>query len=671
MKYIARALATPQWKKLAIPLGRFVLTFLLSASQTTDGYTPWALGLLCAAGPGLPGLTCLAGAAAGTFVFLDFQPGLRYLATAILIFSANTAFYDTRYYHKRYFRSVLATVTMLLVQSVYLLGRDAAQWVQCLTAAGLCAVAVMAFAALQEEKRDTESFRRGLFFLTLALLMAACRIMLAKCFSPGRALAAALALLLAGVQSSEQGAISGMCIGLCVDLAMGTSLAFTAVYGVATALAALLRERSVFLRALVFCLCTALLSVWVQDTGRIGLLCEVALAGLIALTFPTRRWERRLAIEAPKPEPTFQLLMERSAAAFRDLYDSFFRGTVPSTPENPSVIFDRAAEQVCRSCVLCSNCWQKNYTATFQAFNTACPIMLKRGQTQAKDFPLTFTSHCVHLTEFITALNTEIHSFLLRRQYHQRLLTARQQAQEQYALLGDLLSSTAHQAIEVSGNMPLGYRIGSSLRPKEGEKVCGDQLAVFEVGQTLYLLLSDGMGSGESAHREAAMTVRLLRQFLEAGIDALPALKTLNTALTLRGDTGGSFTTIDLLALQRGSGTATLYKYGAAPTYCKRTGSVSRINAQSLPAGLQGSDAPPERTQLSLQAGSYVVMVSDGIADASSDEWLQNLLAGWNGGSADALVSIIMQQARQRRGLDDDCAVLVLYLPDDGQKKQV
>ncbi len=669
MKSLTRTV--PQWKKLAVPLGRFLFVFLLSTAQTADGYTPWSLAMLCAAGPGLPGLTCLAGAALGAWVFLDFQPGLRYLATAILIFSANTAFFDTRFYRMRWFRSILAASAMLLVQSVYLLHRDAAQWTQCLIAATFCALAAATFGFLQEEKHDSELFRQGLFLLLVALLSAAAPHMLAKCFSPGRALAAALALLMTGAQLPAQGAVSGMCIGLAVDLALGTPLSFTAVYGVSSYLAALLRERSPFLRTAVFCLSAVLLSVWVQDTGRIGLVGEVIFAGVVALTIPVRRWERRLAIEAPQPEPTFQNLMERNAAAFRDLYDSFFRGIAPTPPENPSVIFDRAAEQVCRGCVLCSNCWQKNYNATYNAFNAACPAMLKRGKAQSQDFPLTFTSHCVHLTEFLAALNTETHSFLLRRQYHQRLLSARQQAQEQYALLGDLLSSSAHQAVTASSSAPLGYRIGSSLRPKEGEKVCGDQLAVFEVGQTLYLLLSDGMGSGESAHREAAMTVRLLRQFLEAGIEAMPALRTLNTALSLRSDNGGGFTTIDLLALQRGSGTATLYKYGAAPTYCKRTGCVSRINAQSLPAGLQSSDVPPERTQLSLQAGSCVVMVSDGIADANSDEWLQNLLAGWNGSDANALVSLIMREATQRRGMEDDCAVLVLYLPDNGQKKQV
>jgi stage II sporulation protein E len=193
------------------------------------------------------------------------------------------------------------------------------------------------------------------------------------------------------------------------------------------------------------------------------------------------------------------------------------------------------------------------------------------------------------------------------------------------------------------------------------------------VGSTLYLLLSDGMGSGEAAHREAAMTVRLLQQFLKAGIDASPALKTLNTALSLRGESGGGFTTIDLLAVHRQSGEAVLYKYGAAPSYLKKTGSVMRITGQSLPAGLQESSDPPECTHLSLPSGSFLVMVSDGVADETDDEWLQNLLAGWNGRDCNTLVSLIMSESRTRKGLVDDCAVLALQMPDSdlGQRRQV
>ena len=55
------------------------------------------------------------------------------------------------------------------------------------------------------------------------------------------------------------------------------------------------------------------------------------------------------------------------------------------------------------------------------------------------------------------------------------------------------------------------------------------------------------------------MTVRLLRQFLEAGIRPGPALKTLNAAMKLRGESCGGFSTVDLAVMQRHSGTVQLY----------------------------------------------------------------------------------------------------------------
>ena len=93
----------------------------------------------------------------------------------------------------------------------------------------------------------------------------------------------------------------------------------------------------------------------------------------------------------------------------------------------------------------------------------------------------------------------------------------------------------------------------------------------------------------------------------------------------------------------------------------------------SLPAGLQQGADGPESTRLSLQAGSFFVMVSDGVADETDDEWLQNLMAGWSGQSAEALASLILSESRTRRGLRDDCAVLVLHLPkmEDSPPRQV
>jgi stage II sporulation protein E len=202
------------------------------------------------------------------------------------------------------------------------------------------------------------------------------------------------------------------------------------------------------------------------------------------------------------------------------------------------------------------------------------------------------------------------------------------------------------------------------LRPKEGETVCGDTVVSFQTDQgTWFLLLADGMGSGEAARKESALTCRLLRQFLEAGIEPEAALKTLNSAMALRGAETGSFTTIDLCVFDPATGEAAFYKYGAAPSYLKKGGAVRRVTGASLPAGLRGAPAPPDITRVRLEPGGFVVMVSDGVADPTRDEWLQDLLAGWQGEDPQTLAGLILTESIHRERLQDDCGIQVLYRP--------
>lgn len=653
-------------KPLAIPAAQLALSFLLTAGCLSGGYAPFSLALVAAAGTRLPGLLCLAGAGCGALVFLDFPSGLRHVAAAILIFAANTAFCDTRFYRRDAFRPAMACAMMLLVQSIYLLHRSAEQWIWCLASLAVLACAVWCWRSLWQDP-DKNAF----FAVATALAVATQPVILLGPVSLGRILASLLVLWIALEWPTAQAVVWSAGLGLLLDLVpVGPRFLLGAVYGCAAALTALCRPWPRIIGALAFCLSAGASAILFKADIPEAALYEALAASVLFLPLGRRVQHRPARLKAPSaaasPAPESPYLRQ-SAAALRELYDSFFRGAAPTPPENPSVLFDRAAEQVCRGCVLCSSCWHQNYNSTYNAFNDACPKLLQRGQALAQDFPLYFSSRCVHFTDFLTAVNGELKTFLLRRQYRQRLLEVRQQAQDQYQQLGEALASTAVHAVS-NVTAPMGYRIGSSLRPKEGQQLCGDHLATFEVGSTLYLLLSDGMGSGESAHRESAMTARLLQQFLTAGIDPGPALKTLNGAMRLRSEDGGGFTTIDLLALQRTSGTATVYKYGAAPSYVKRTGSVSRITGQSLPAGLQGD--PPEVTRLHLPAGSYFVMISDGIADETNDEWLQNLLAGWQGRDVNALVSLILSESRTRKGLSDDCAVLILQLPMPGENEK-
>lgn len=52
-------------------------------------------------------------------------------AAAVLLFAAQTAFCDTKFYRRPAFRPLTAALSQLLIQSVYLLYRPLSQWVLC------------------------------------------------------------------------------------------------------------------------------------------------------------------------------------------------------------------------------------------------------------------------------------------------------------------------------------------------------------------------------------------------------------------------------------------------------------------------------------------------------------------------------------------------------------
>ena len=364
--------------------------------------------------------------------------------------------------------------------------------------------------------------------------------------------------------------------------------------------------------------------------------------------------------------------LRMSANALRSVYESI--STPKSKPEeNPAVIFDRAAEVVCRGCALREVCWNREYISTFNAFNDATPAILERGRAESGDFALYFASRCIHFPQLVSAINTEVSAHLLRRQYRRRLETERQRTCGQYAQLSEMVvqALSAPQG-EAKAGRERPYDVALGAEAKEGQRLCGDSVTYFKGGGRLHLLLSDGMGSGREAQRESKLALRLTEQFLSAGIEPESALRTLNAALNLRGDENGSFTTIDLLSVDLERGEASLIKYGAAPTYIKRGGTVRRLTGSALPAGLQepGSSVPP--LSFPLEENSFVLMVSDGIADSGDDKWLQDLLAGWQGDNPNVLVSLVLRECRERRGGDDDRSALCLYLPaEDRGRRQV
>lgn len=645
----------------------FALAAIFSGARLFGGYAPFAVGFTAAAGTGRRGIAALLGSAAGALLFLDFTHALRTIAAVILVYVTNSALAGTKLSGKKYFLPLLSIGIMLAVEFAYVIGAGAYEAAYCLVS--LVLAGLSAHCCTLMLRGDESPY--ALMIVMLGVLMSFSAYETHDGFAPGR-IVSMLAVLLAAFSRERVPAVpTGLCVGLAADLAAGGGgLLHTAAYALAALAVSVVRRGDRVRAAIAFALASAAIALPLEAEQGLILLYEALSATLAFLLLPLRAVRgKRLAKEEKAADETLAVRgkLEQSAAAFREMYESLSKTPEKSVEEDPAHIYDRAAERVCCSCSLRDVCWEKEYQRTHTALNDAMAALLQNGEGKGEDFSSYFVDRCIRFPSFLGAVNAELREYLLRSRYRRDLTDSRSLSAAQYAQVSEaLLAAAGGLERSVLAVTPITYAVGAALRAKKGERVSGDSKAVFEAEDKLYLLLSDGMGSGEAARRESALAVHLLERFLRAGIAAQSALKTLNSALALRAAETGSFTTIDLLQLSLKNGEGELFKYGAAPSYIKRGASVHRVTCSCLPAGLQECSQPPEMTHLHLEAGTFLVMITDGVADASSDEWLQDLLAGWEGENAQLLVSAILADSIERTQEADDAGVLVLYLPKGG-----
>lgn len=649
---------------------RFLMGLLLSAAQLFGGYAPFALGFAAAMGAGSGGLAALTGLFAGAALFMDFSRALRLAAIGVLLFSANTTFAGTRPARAPLFLPVMTTLLTAAVETIYLITGNAGltEAIQGVTAMVLAGLAAYCFPRDLPERLPTAPRERfAALSLLAALLSALTDVALPWSLSLGRLLLQVLSLALGWQLVPHAAAASGLALGLLLDLrGGGRTLFFSAAWGLGCYFFAARRRSGRLIALALYGLVTVFFLRPAAAVMQLPLAEETLVSALLFLLLPVGGG-RRLAEEEPlSPAERLRRQLNQAALAFRELAEIFPRSA--AAEESPAVLFEEAAERVCHSCGLRSICWQKEYEASLNACNDASRPMLRRGRAESGDFPLYFSSRCPHFSAFLAAVDQELAAFLLRRQYRLRLRQARSSAQAQYLQLSDLLSRTAEEltsrAAAASRLRPVAYDVGSSSRPKAGESVSGDSFSFFESdsGRMLYLLLSDGMGCGREAQAESITAVRLLERFLRADIPAEAALHTLNAAFSLRGESGGGFTTVDLLAVDLHTAEAVLYKYGAAPSYLKQGGEVRRISGNTLPTGLETDAQKPDLTRLHLGDGAVLVLLSDGFFSQGDDRWLRELLQQNSGQNPRALAALLMVDSLAHGGGADDCTALVLSL---------
>lgn len=205
---------------------------------------------------------------------------------------------------------------------------------------------------------------------------------------------------------------------------------------------------------------------------------------------------------------------------------------------------------------------------------------------------------------------------------------------------------------------PLEAEVGVAACCKGGKAPSGDVARSFKTAEgVLYIVVADGMGSGPEAASESAGAADLAEMLLRAGIEPETALRTLNTALILRGEKRLSALCFDLMSVNLFTGEACVYKYGAAPSYVRSGREVRALKGETAAAGTE--DVGPDCTRLYLESGSAAVILSDGAARAEN---VAERLRTCAPEGLQALASAILSEAAAQGGWEDDMTVLTLSL---------
>ena len=207
---------------------------------------------------------------------------------------------------------------------------------------------------------------------------------------------------------------------------------------------------------------------------------------------------------------------------------------------------------------------------------------------------------------------------LTRARERLRLLDADRRRREEYrTALADQYRSTGAMLRRMADRLPRKeplrrrYGVTVAVRTRGRREENGDRWAAFPgEGAVYYILLCDGMGTGPAAGEEGRKAVVLLRRLLTAGATPTEALGSLNAMLTL-GDRPGAVA-VDLVRLRLDTGTAVLFKWGAAPSWRTLAGKAAKLGPGTLPPGLAVGSQREWRGRISLREGQ-LLMVSDGV----------------------------------------------------------
>lgn len=158
------------------------------------------------------------------------------------------------------------------------------------------------------------------------------------------------------------------------------------------------------------------------------------------------------------------------------------------------------------------------------------------------------------------------------------------------------------------------FKVGIAQRAKEGN-VCGDSYLIYENEMKKMFILSDGMGSGEEANKNAKMAIDIFVKFVEIGFEIEQALVSLNNILK-NEYCKESYATFDVFVYDKVKNEFYFYKNGANQSFIFRNNKFLVVEGNDLPLGIVDK-IEINVHKIDVEKGDFIVMSSDGVNEES------------------------------------------------------
>lgn len=614
----------------------FCIGFFIAGASLYDSCLFCGAAFVGALGSGMPAFFGLAGVFAGYIWFYGFEQSILYLGASLFVYTISFIFQYTSMSRSRLF---MPLTVLLIIGMIRAYGRISVVrgsmdliWHSCFEAFGAGLLTYIYSLSLRHETFHTpkQISLYSAFALLATVATGVSDFAILDGISP-TAIAMTVFVLTLMYGDELQVYPVALMFGFvlqCGSIAREGAFLLFQLYALADVTP--LKKNKLLLST--YCLGTY--CIYSLSSGRIDLLIEhlleVLLAILLFLCIP-RRWYvgEKICISAGSHENAPNVF--GLAELFENVCRRYpIRTVQKASPPDYQYVFDRALEAVCDSCEKRQFCWEKHGMDSASLLRKSAEHIAERGKLKTEDLPSGFRGNCIQPYSVVLAVNYELQRWKLTERILETEHMNAYYCKQQYQLFARMLQTISNGLRSESNNVVMhspkySAEVGFASKRKYGEPVCGDAVKYFKTPNgMLYVILSDGMGSGKDAERISSFAASVIEYGLKLFPDPSTIVELVH--LTLQTMDPWATATIDLLSVDLNTGDLTFYKMGASDSYVLASNQMTTVEGNIYSAGNSMADIMQYK-KISVNTEAVIVLSSDGAALEGKTALVQSL---WN-----------------------------------------